>query len=84
MFNLTVQYLGKYNSSAQHLAYRGWHRRKRARVTTKGRRGRGTVELKDCRPPWEMEGKLRSLTLGVDGTGSGSLLDSILSTLLKK
>lgn len=59
MFNLTVQYLGKYNSSAQHLAYRGWHRAKRQEgLPTRGRRGAWkTVELQDCQPQ-EMEGKL--------------------------
>ena len=43
------------------------------------------VELKDCQPQ-EMGGGQAaiSLMLGVEGTGSGSLLDSILSTLLKK
>ena len=25
IFNLTVQYLEKYNSTVQQLAYRGWH-----------------------------------------------------------
>ena len=43
------------------------------------------VELKDPQQQ-EMEGKLQLHTLmsDVDGTGSGSLLHSILSTLLRK
>ena len=43
------------------------------------------VELKDPQQQ-ETEGKLQlhHLMCDVDGTGSGSLLDSILSTLLRK
>ena len=41
------------------------------------------VELKD-RQQWETKGKLLISPMpDVDGTGSGSLLDSILPTLLK-
>ena len=32
MFNLTVQYLEKYSSTVQQLAYRGWHRVNRQEI----------------------------------------------------
>ena len=41
------------------------------------------VDLKDPQQQ-ETEGKLQRHTPDTDATGSGSLLDSILSTLLKK
>ena len=41
------------------------------------------VELNDHQEE-ETEGKLQFHSHDIDGTGSGSLLDSILSTLLKK
>ena len=49
IFNLTVQYLEKYSSTVQQLAYRGWHRvnRQEELMTGGGRGGGRWVQLKN-------------------------------------
>ena len=69
----------------QQLASRGWHRvNRQEELLTGGGRGGGDDRAEGSSAIGDGGQAAISLTPDVDGTGSGSLLDSILSTLLKK
>ena len=80
-----MQSLEKYSSTVQQLAYRGWHRVNRQEELLTG----GGEEVGDGRAEGTSaigDGGRAAIALmpDVDGSGAGSLLDSSLSTLLKK
>ena len=74
----TRENLERHSSRVQQLAHSGWHRvnRQEDLLTGGGREGGRW---------WSWRGQdAISLTPDIDGTGLGSLLDSVRSTLLKK
>ena len=80
-----MQYLEKYNSTVQQLAYRGWHQAHRQEeLFTGGGKEVGDGRAEGSSAKGDKGQAAISLIPDVDDTGSGSLLDSILSTLLKK
>ena len=75
----------KHSSTVQQLAYRGWHQVNRQEVLLTGvGRGGGRWWSWGLSAIGDGEHAATSLMPDDDGTGSGSLLDSILSTFLKK
>lgn len=81
VFHLTVQDLEKYNGTA---GIRGWHQvnRQGELLTGGGRGGRWWSRRIVSNRRWR--GTAISLMPDVEGTGSDSLLSSMLPTLLEK
>ena len=83
--NLTGQRLEKYCSLGQQLAYRGWHQVNSQELLTRRKERRQRNSRAERLSEMGDGGQAAvSLTSDMDGTSPSSLLDSILSILLKK
>lgn len=80
-----MQYLEKYSSTVQQVAYRAWHllNRQGELLTGGGRRG-GRQEREGSSVIGDGGKAAVSVMPDIGGTSSDSLLDSVLSILLKE
>ena len=83
-FKLTAQYLDKDSNTVQRLAYRSWHRVSRQEELLNGVEEIGDGSAEGLSAIGSAGQATVSFTPDAEGTGSGFLLDLLLSTLLNK